>query len=91
MANNSGSTKRAKHVDIKYHFVKDIIEQRNIILERCSSRDMDADIFTKPLDTHKFERCRDMLGVSSRNMLEHPPRGGIEKPFLLCMMLTSQD
>ena len=54
MATNSGSTERAKHVDIKYHFVKDIIEQRNIILERCSSRDMDADIFTKPLDTQSL-------------------------------------
>ena len=76
MATNLGSTKHAKHVDIKYHFVKDIIEQRDIILEHCSSIDMAADILTKPLDTHKFKKCRDMLGMSSRNILEHPPRGG---------------
>ena len=35
MATNSRSTKHAKHVDIKYHFVKEIIEQRHIILEHC--------------------------------------------------------
>ena len=75
MATNSGSTKNAKHVDIKYHFVKDIMEQRDIILEHCSSRGMAANILTKPLDTHKFEKCRDMLGMSFRNMLEHPPHG----------------
>ena len=92
MATNSGSTKNAKHVDIKYHFVKDIMEQRDIILEHCSSRDMVVDILTKPLDTHKFEKCRDMLAMSSRNMLEHPPcGGGLKHLFLSWMMLTSQN
>ena len=50
-------------MNINYHFVKDIIEQGDIILQHCSSEEMAIDIFTKPLDTHKFTKCRDMLGV----------------------------
>ena len=73
---NPGSTKGAKHIDIKYHFVKDIIEQGDIILQHCSSKELVANIFTQPLDTHKFTKYKDILGLSSHNMLEHPPCGG---------------
>ena len=81
MATNSRSIKCAKHIDIKNHFVKDIIEQGDIIQNIVQSKEMVVEHFTKPLDTHKFTKCRGMLGMSSCNMLEHPPHGGIESPF----------
>ena len=66
-ATNSGSTKRAKHMHIKCHFVfKDIIEQGDI-----QHYPMTVDIFTKPLDKHKFTKC----SLRSHKMLEDSPHG----------------
>ena len=55
MATNSRSIKCAKDIYIKNHFVKDIIEQGDIILQHCSSKELVANIFTQPLDTHKYK------------------------------------
>jgi hypothetical protein len=49
--------KRSKHIDIKYHFVKDLTEQREIQAKYVPTQEMKADILTKPLTKEKFNRC----------------------------------
>ena len=46
---------KTKHIDIRYHFVRDLIEKGVIKLEYCPTADMVADILTKglPQDTHE--------------------------------------
>lgn len=57
--------KRSKHIDTKYHFVKDLFEQEQIDVTYCPSEDMLADILTKPLSRVKLEILRDRIGLRS--------------------------
>ena len=48
--------KRTKHIDIKYHFVRNKVQENQIILEYIHSKEMIADALTKPLprDQHHY-------------------------------------
>jgi hypothetical protein len=63
MTRNPVGHKRTKHVDIRYHFIREKVEQGQIILQYCPTAEMIADIFTKPLAGEKFSYLRDKLGV----------------------------
>lgn len=54
---------RAKHIDIKYHFVREQVTNGNIELKYCSTDDMIADILTKGLNYTQFSKLREMAGV----------------------------
>ena len=64
IANDSQCTKKTKHIDLKYHYVRDCINEHKIQLKHCNSDDMLADTFTKSLSAVKFLQFRDMLGVT---------------------------
>lgn len=53
--------KRSKHIDIKYHFIRDCVQKKIVNVEYCQSDKNIADIFTKPLVKEKFEKHRDVL------------------------------
>ncbi len=54
---------RAKHVSIKYHFVRDLVEQNKVKMVYCPSEDMIADILTKGLNKDKFVYMRALTGM----------------------------
>ncbi|KXJ68183.1 hypothetical protein RP20_CCG005208 [Aedes albopictus] len=66
MLDENAGLKRSKHVDTKYHFVKDLAESRNINVTYCPSADMLADILTKPLNRVKLENIRERIGLRSQ-------------------------
>jgi hypothetical protein len=54
-----------KHVDIKYHFIKDRVRNvKDIILHPIPSGSMIADTMTKPLPLQPFSRHRHACGLS---------------------------
>ena len=53
---------RTKHIDIRYHFIKDLVEQKIITLEYIDTSKQLSDIFTKPLGLEKFVEIRQALG-----------------------------
>ena len=55
---------RTKHIDIKYHFILNLVEAGRIKLTYCASEDMVADIFTKGLPIKQFEKLRQLAGVA---------------------------
>ena len=50
--------KKSKHVDIKYHFVRELVENRTLRVEYVSTVENVADIFTKPLSFKEFTTLR---------------------------------
>jgi hypothetical protein len=54
---------KTKHIDVRYHFLRDNVEKGKIALIHVPTHDQLADIFTKPLDLATFTRLRGELGV----------------------------
>ena len=54
---------RVKHVDIKFHFLRERVHSGDLKLSYINTHDNLADIFTKALDTTKFEKIRRFLGL----------------------------
>jgi len=60
--NGKGSSgKRTRHMNIRYFFVADVQERKQIILEYCPTDEMIGDFFTKPLQGAKFRRFRNII------------------------------
>ena len=55
------SEKMSKHVDTRYHFVKDEAENGTVQVEYCRSEKMLADLIKKGLNTDRIEYLRDAL------------------------------
>lgn len=62
-ATNSEFHKRSKHIDVKYHFVRDLIENKSIEVSYVKSEDQLADIFTKGLPKVSFYAMREKLNI----------------------------
>ena len=54
---------RTKHIDIRHHFIRDLVEDKVVTLEHVATDNQLADIFTKALDANKFETLRGKLGI----------------------------
>ena len=62
LANNGRSTSdRTRHINIRYFFIKQYLDNNTMTMEHCPATDMIADILTKPLQGYEFERLRDLL------------------------------
>lgn len=59
--------KRSKHIDTKYHHAKDLCTKGVIQLRYCSTSEMIADIFTKPLGPNKIKYFTKALGLVGLN------------------------
>ncbi|KAK2444948.1 putative mitochondrial protein [Trifolium repens] len=54
---------KTKHIDIRHHFIRDLVENKVVTLEHVGTKDQVADIFTKALDAVQFENLRGKLGI----------------------------
>lgn len=54
---------RTKHFELKYHFLREKVQNKEVVLEHVSSKEQLADIFTKPLPKASFTYLRGELGV----------------------------
>jgi hypothetical protein len=55
IANNNGYQSRAKHIDIRHHFIREHIKTRKIELQYIESKCQLADFLTKSLATKPFK------------------------------------
>ncbi|GJW75959.1 retrovirus-related pol polyprotein from transposon TNT 1-94 [Tanacetum coccineum] len=62
---NNVQHSRAKHIDIRYHFIKEQVENGIVELYFVRTEYQLADIFTKPLPRERFNFLIDKLGMKS--------------------------
>jgi len=53
------------HIDVRFHFLRDLVNNGEVQLNFCTSQDQIADIMTKALKLEQFEKLRGLLGVTS--------------------------
>lgn len=54
MTKSYENSKRTKHIDIRFHYIKDLIDKNVININYVSSQNNYADLFTKSLCMQKF-------------------------------------
>src|ERR1044071_5764449 len=52
---------KTKHIEIRYHFIRDCYEKSKIEVKHATTANQIADIFTKPLDKSIFQKLVSML------------------------------
>ncbi|KAL0649156.1 hypothetical protein Bca4012_091847 [Brassica carinata] len=74
LAKNPVFHDRSKHIDTRYHYIRECVTKMDVQLEYVKTNDQVADIFTKPLKREDFIKMRSLLGVTKSSL-----RGGVEK------------
>ena len=64
LSKNPVQHSKSKHIEIRYHFIRDLVEGKIMCLEFINTDNQKADIFTIPLDGPQFEFLRKTIGVS---------------------------
>jgi hypothetical protein len=55
--------KKMRHVEKRYHFLRDHVEKRDIEMRYINIERQLTDIFTKPFDSSRFADLREEIGV----------------------------
>lgn len=62
LSKNSFYHERTKHVDIRLHFIRDIIESGEVCVKKIHTDHNPSDMITKPVHSKKFEHCLELVG-----------------------------
>ena len=54
---------RCKHIDVRYHFLRDLVKEEIVSMEYCSTQEQLSDIITKALKLDTFCKLRSKLGL----------------------------
>jgi len=54
---------RLKHVDVRVHYIRELVSTGVIKLVYCNTQIMIADLLTKPLSRDRFDQLRELLGL----------------------------
>ncbi|KAL6347708.1 hypothetical protein AAG906_026237 [Vitis piasezkii] len=54
---------RCKHIDVRFHFLRELTKDGTVEMVHCHTQEQVADIMTKPLKLDAFLKLRDLLGV----------------------------
>ena len=52
------STKNMKHINVRYYFIKDLVETGEVVINNCPTEEILGDHFTKPLQGALFSNFR---------------------------------
>lgn len=65
MTQNAVSHARTKHIDIKHHFIKDLVEDKKVTIEYVHTSENVADVFTKALPAPRHQQlCQRLLHIN---------------------------
>ena len=63
LSNNSVFHKRTKHIDAKYNYIRELVNNGEIVLKHCRTEEQFADILMKPLGQKSFNYLRKCFGM----------------------------
>ena len=63
LSKNTVYHERTKHIDVRLHFIRDIVANNEVVVSKISTLENLADIFTKPVSVVKFQAICEKLGV----------------------------
>lgn len=63
MAKAELTTKRSKHIYIRYHYVREKVQDGIVKLQACPTKEQAADGLTKPLRTEQFDHFLEFTGI----------------------------
>jgi hypothetical protein len=66
LAKNPAYHSKTKHIPIKYHFVRQVIDEGGVSLEKVHTKENCTDMFTKPVLLEKLQWCLASLGLQKR-------------------------
>lgn len=56
---------RSKHISVKMHFVRDMVEKGVVIIKKVGTEDNAANMLTKALPGNKFKYCSELVKLGS--------------------------
>jgi hypothetical protein len=65
LAKNPSYHSKTKHIDIQYHFVRDMVEEKKVFLMKVDTLKNVSDSLTKSMSTDKLSWCRGSMGIFS--------------------------
>ncbi|MCO5571898.1 hypothetical protein L7F22_025647 [Adiantum nelumboides] len=63
LARNPVFHAKTKHVDVRYHFIREVLEDKRLQLVKVHTDDNPADLLTKSLSSERFTHCRELMGI----------------------------
>ena len=60
MTKNSSFHSKAKHIDVRYRWIRNVLEEKQLPLQKVHTYDNGADMLTKPLSKEKQDECQRM-------------------------------
>ena len=54
---------RSKHIDVRFHFLRELAQGGVVQLKYCGTQEQVADVLTKPFKLESFQKLRDQLGM----------------------------
>ncbi|CAL2259645.1 unnamed protein product [Prunus armeniaca] len=63
LSKNSSFHSRSKHIDVRYHWIRDVLESKQLQLEKIHTDDNSSNMMTKSLPKDKYEFCRRAAGL----------------------------
>lgn len=61
---------RSKHIDKRFHFIRECVENGDIKVMHVSNKEQKVYIFTKSMANKKFEEMRNLLGVKQIKIMD---------------------
>jgi transposase InsO family protein len=65
LAKNSSFHSRSKHIDVRYHWIRDTLNDKLLTLEKIHTDDNGSDMLTKALTREKLETCCSIAGMAN--------------------------
>ena len=63
LAHNAAVNRRNKHIDVRYHYIRQVVQDGTITIEYCPTDEMVADMLTKALGRVKLQKFVKLAGL----------------------------